>query len=316
MALNLVKGENLAWQERKAESFTVTALHAGSCFVDYQPTAGYGSRGGGLDLGTAMAISGAAASPNMGYHSSPLVTVLMTLFNARLGWWLANPGEPGRGVWDRESPTWALTRMCDEALGLTTDSNRWIYLSDGGHFENLGIYEMVMRRCHTIVVVDSGADPGYAFDDLGNAVRKIRVDFGIPIDFPAGMPTRSRLDPQNCHCAVGSIHYHCIDGETTDDGRPIEDGVLVYIKPALNGNEPPDVLNYARTSATFPHQSTTDQFFNEAQFESYRRLGSHAIDEICRNGGDDDRGPLALTLDAFVEKCLAHSRGGRSTPHA
>lgn len=313
MALNLVKGENLAWQERKAESFTVTALHAGSCFVDYQATASYGGRDGGLDLGTAMAISGAAASPNMGYHSSPIVTLLMTLFNARLGWWLANPGEPGRGAWERESPTWALTRMCDEALGLTTDRNRWIYLSDGGHFENLGLYEMVMRRCHTIVVIDAGADPGYAFDDLGNAVRKIRVDFGIPIELPAGMPIRSRFDPQNCHCAVGSIHYHCIDGDTTADGRPIEDGVLVYIKPVLNGNEPPDVLNYARTSAAFPHEPTTDQFFNEAQFESYRRLGSHTVDEICRDGAGD-RGPLTLTLDAFAEKCLAHSRGSRSVP--
>ena len=126
----------------------------------------------------------------MGYHSSPLLTVVMTLFNARLGCVAGqSPGE-GQPV---EAPRAAVrcATFIDEALGLTSDDNSWIYLSDGGHFENLGLYEMVLRRCHCIIVSDAGADPRYTYEDLGNAVRKIRVDFGISIEFDDSMPMSS-----------------------------------------------------------------------------------------------------------------------------
>jgi hypothetical protein len=178
IALNLVAGEKLAWQQRKAESFTVSPLHCGSSDVGYRRTSDdvngkpvyYGGKDG-ISLGTAMAISGAAASPNMGYHSSPLVTFLMTLFNARLGWWLGNPGYAGRKTYKRSGPLFAARPMIAEALGLTNDKNKYVYLSDGGHFENLGLYEMVRRRCHTIFVVDASQDGDFKFEDLGGAVR-------------------------------------------------------------------------------------------------------------------------------------------------
>ena len=70
-----------------------------------------------------------------------------------------------------------------EALGNTNDTGNFIQVSDGGHFENLALYEMVMRRCHRIVVVDGGADPKFELEDLGNAVRKVRIDLGIQIEF-------------------------------------------------------------------------------------------------------------------------------------
>ena len=300
IALNLVKGDNLAWQQRKAESFTVTTLHAGSCRVGYQQTKGYGAEDG-MDIGTAITISGAAASPNMGYHSSPVVAMLMALFNARLGWWLANPGRYGSGKWKLAGPRWAVTAWINEAFGLTTDTAGWVYLSDGGHFENLGLYEMVLRRCRLVVVVDASADPRYTLEDLGNAVRKIRVDFGIPIEFPGGLPIRSRLDRTNAHCAVGRIQYRCVDGDRTRSGAKIKDGILVYIKPTLNGNEPPDVSHYASVDVRFPQQPTADQWFDEAQFESYRRLGSHAVDEIL-----GPRGPCSLAY--FVLAAARHAR--------
>jgi hypothetical protein len=104
-AINLVKGEQLAWQERKAESFTMSRLHCGSWHVGYRPSAEYGN---GITLGTAVAISGAAANPNMGYHSSPIVGFLMALFNVRLGWWLGNPGSPGAKTWPRSGPGYAV----------------------------------------------------------------------------------------------------------------------------------------------------------------------------------------------------------------
>src|SRR6185295_8570100 len=109
--------------------------------------------------------SGAAASPNMGYNSSPLLTVVMTLFNARLGWWLGNPSSQG-DAWKMSGPRFGIRSFFDEMLGLTDDRNTWIYLSDGGHFENLGLYELVLRRCAVIVVSDGGADAKFSYEDL------------------------------------------------------------------------------------------------------------------------------------------------------
>jgi hypothetical protein len=294
--LNLVKGEKLAWQERKAESFTITPLHSGSHHLDpgYRRSRDYacsGPEAGGISLGTGVAISGAAASPNMGYHSSPVVTFLMALFNARLGWWLGNPGTAGKGTCRLSNPNFALRPMVDEALGLTDDRHPYVYMSDGGHFENLALYEMVLRRCHLIVVSDAGCDPDYTFEDLGNAIRKIRVDFGIPIQiehlaFGPGTAAGAR---GLCR-AVGTIHY-----EAVDPGAP--PGTLIYLKPGLLGNEPADVGAYAQARRVFPHEPTSDQWFSESQFESYRALGFHVVDEICSQA--------PATLEGMAERIRA-----------
>src|SRR5262249_23568365 len=219
----------------------------------------------------------------------------------RLGSWLPNPGPQGRRLWRLSSPLWAVTPWVHEAFGLTTDTSHWVYLSDGGHFENLGVYEMVLRRCHCIVVVDAGADPNYTLEDLGNVVRKARVDFGIPIDFPDGVRIHARADPRNAHCAVGRIDYRCVDGAVTHNGTKVKNGILVYIKPAMNGNEPPDVTNYASVDPRFPQQPTTDQWFDEAQFESYPRRGSRVGDELLGS-------ERPSTLRRFVARALKHSR--------
>jgi hypothetical protein len=291
MALNLVEGQNLAWQERKAASFTASTLHCGSSRVNYQHTEGYGGKEG-IRLGTAIAISGAAASPNMGYHSSPILSAIMTFFNVRLGWWLANPGEKGRKFWKNRAPQNAIRPLLDEAFGRTTSVNQWVYLSDGGHFENLGLYEMVLRRCKTIIVVDSGADPEYQFEDLGNAVRKIRIDLGVSITFDKdAMPTKTN----HRHCALGTIEYKCVDGNEAPNGT------LIYIKPVLCGKEPADVAQYAASDSRFPQQPTSDQWFSESQFESYRRLGLHTVEHIVeelRASGDPDAG---VSLAAFAD---------------
>jgi hypothetical protein len=150
----------------------MTPLACGNPFVHFVPTRFYGDRRDGVTLGTAMAISGAAVSPNQGYHSSPVVGLLLMLFNVRLGWWLGNP-RGGPRVYRRDGPLLSIRPVLDELAGRTTDAGRYVYLSDGGHFENLGLYEMVRRRCHFILVSDEGSDPSGALDDLSNAVRKI-----------------------------------------------------------------------------------------------------------------------------------------------
>jgi hypothetical protein len=272
--LNVIKSKELAWQERKAESFTMSRLHCGSWHVGYRRSDEYGKGPGkAITLGTALAISGAAANPDMGYHSSPVVGFLMTLFNVRLGWWLGNPGRCGDKTWRRAGPGYAVGPLFSEAIGNTTDRSKYVNLSDGGHFENLGLYEMVLRRCKLILVVDAAQDFEYVFEDLGNAIRKIRIDLGIPIDIRVVSPKKSEGTVN--HCAFGTINYSVVDGRGTTEGQ------LIYVKPLVSGDEPPDVSNYTAAHPEFPHEATTDQWFSESQFESYRLLGQHAVETIC-----------------------------------
>ena len=319
IALNLVRSERLAWQQRKAQSFTVSPLHCGSWQdLGYRRSHEYGysaSANRAISLGTAMATSGAAASPNMGYHSSPAVTFLLALFNVRLGWWLGNPGQAGSKpilgrfgklikwwpTYKRAHPVFTIAPLVKELFGLTDGRQSYVYLSDGGHFENLGLYEMVLRRCHHIVVVDVGCDPDMSFQDLGNAIRKIRIDQGVDIELDVEMlkqQSASRLS--RWHHAIGSIHY-----DKVDDGAPV--GTLLYLKPSLTGDEPVDIQNYAAHHPAFPHEPTSDQFFDESQFESYRHLGEHIATEVLRfgflNGGSLSN---KLSLDDVIDRLEQH----------
>src|SRR5260370_14896344 len=135
---------------------------------------------------------------------------------------------------------------------------------------------MTLRRCKTIVVVDGSQDNTYTFEDLGNAVRKARVDMGVPIDFGSGLPMYGARDVRNRYCVMGQIVYHCVDGGATED----QDGTIIYIKACLNGSEPTDVLQYASADLEFPQQGTEELWFDESQFESYRRLGAHIVEQI------------------------------------
>jgi Patatin-like phospholipase len=290
LSLNVVESKRLAWQERKAEPFTVSPLHCGSALLGFRPSDEYAdlprdkSRPRGISLGTAMAISGAAVSPNMGYYSSPSISLLLAFFNVRLGWWLGNPGPRGEDSYTKQGPDFAIKPLIDEAFGLTTDDKRYVYLSDGGHFEDLGLYEMVRRRCRFIVVIDAGEDANFAFEDLGNAVRKIYIDLGIRIDFTGlrdliNRPPRAPVgqqQPQLPYDAAGVIDYKAADGDGSCNGT------ILYIKPALHWTEPAGILSYARAHETFPHETTTDQWFTESQFESYRSLGFEITDQILR----------------------------------
>ena len=292
ITLNVVKTARLAWQQRKAESFTVTPLHSGTAYKGYRPSNEYGGNRPpcGISLGTAMAISGAAASPNMGYHTTTSTALLLALFNVRLGWWLGNPGKEGETTYREEGPSTAIRPLAEETFGLTTDSKPWVYLSDGGHFENLGIYEMVRRRCRFILAIDGGCDPDFAFEDLGNAVRKTYIDLGVRITFKDLDRLRNRPTPHELnealkkydgvdkvkrpkspipYYAVGVIHY------SDADGAGCEDGLILYIKPAYHGTsdvEGAGVRSYAAANSEFPHEPTADQWFSESQFESYRSL--------------------------------------------
>ncbi len=270
-ALNLVRVQKKAWQQRKSASFMLGPLHAGYSLEDpmldgfYRPmdqyaTVGYHRGHEPFSLGSALTISGAAASPNMGYHSSPGMTFLLTVFNIRLGRWCPNPSERS---WQRNEPKVGLGYLLMELLGLTDNRSHFVYLSDGGHFENLGLYELVRRRCRLILVSDCGADVGLDFDDLANAQRKCATDLGVEIDIDLSGLRRQGDSYTRNSFAIGRIRY----------GRGEPDGSLVLLKPTLTGREAADVLNYVSVEKEFPQVSTIDQWFDEAQFESYRKLG-------------------------------------------
>ncbi len=158
VTLNLLRNGKLAWQERKAESFSITPYFCGNFHEGYRASAIYGGQGG-ISLGTAVTISGAAANPHMGYCSSPALAFVMSLFNVRLGAWLGNTNAQGDDAYHLPGPRQALSPMLGELFGFTTPDFKYVNLSDGGHFDNLGLYEVVLRRCRYIFVSDAGCDP-------------------------------------------------------------------------------------------------------------------------------------------------------------
>jgi hypothetical protein len=291
-ALNLVKGDELAWQTRKAANFTFTPRYCGfetpampvSCSAGsdaeaerggYRRTELYGAVSSdpdpadkGLKLGMAMAVSGAAVASSMGASSSAAMAFMMTLFNVRLGRWCGNPASRDES-WINASPPAGLAHLFKEMFGFTDATAPYLYLSDGGHFENLGIYELVRRRCRLIVAVDATADRELHFADLGNAIRKCYTDFNIEIDINVkNLELASDTQWSSAYYVVGKILYSVADPYATD-------GILLYIKPSLLGTELAEITNYYLSNPEFPHQSTADQWFDETQFESYRSLGLH-----------------------------------------
>ncbi|HEY6392475.1 MAG TPA: patatin-like phospholipase family protein [Bryobacteraceae bacterium] len=227
----------------------------------YRPTE---KSGGRISVGMAMAISGAAVNPNMGYHSSTAVSFLLTVFNVRLGWWLGNSL---KSKFNSQGPSVGLIYSFRELFGLANANSSYVNLSDGGHFDNMGIYELVRRKCPYIICCDGEQDANMTFSGIGMAIRKCRTDFGVEIDLP--LHRLHKVDGfSRVHCAVGRIKYP--DSDPADEG-----GYIVYLKSTLTGDEPVDVLAYHSDQSEFPHQTTLDQFFDESQFESYRRLGCH-----------------------------------------
>jgi len=246
--------------QRGGENFIFSPRFVGSTSTDFVETSTY--MGGTANLGTAMAISGAAVDPNSYATRSRPLSFLMSLLNVRLGAWVRNPGHKDLDKTMR-NPLWYYY-MFREMLGRGLNEKcRHLHLSDGGHFENLGLYELVRRRCRIIVISDAAADSDYTFGDLGKAIELIRVDFGakVQIDVTPMMPIEgTRISPQAV--VGGKIRY--ADGQEAD---------LFYIKTTLIKGLSEDINAYSRSNPSFPDQTTADQFFDEKQFEAYRELG-------------------------------------------
>ena len=288
-ALNIQGSDFANRRGRNADFFVFSPLYAGSEATGYAAMAELENTQPGLDLATAMAISGAAASSNMGSNSIRPLTPTLALLNVRLGFWLANP----RYVSSASKPQHRSTPLYlwSEISGRLYENADAVYLTDGGHIENLGVYELLRRRCKVIIAVDAEADAAMNFSALMTLQRYARIDLGIRIDLPwtpirthtlgwmtcnAGKPVSPPpVASDGPHVAIGIIDYGA--GER---------GYLVYIKSSLTGDENDYIRDYARRHDSFPHESTGDQFFSEEQFEVYRALGFHITHEFL--SGDND----------------------------
>jgi hypothetical protein len=248
-----------------------------------------------MSLSWWLGLSGAAFSTGLGYRTNVGLSLLAGLANVRLGyWWHANidmprrektsvPGRPGVRLIGKvfESAFRAQKYLLSEMIARFPGVARpYWYLSDGGHFENMGGYELIRRRLQLTIIVDAEQDRDYQFGGMANLVRQARIDFGAEIEFvdrngpvfgPLDDLKPRRKDPLRRSPATAAIATVRYADEEKLRSRP--ERWLVYIKPTLRGRESADVTEYAASHPAFPQQSTGDQFFDEAQWESYRRLG-------------------------------------------
>ena len=189
------------------------------------------------------------------------------LLNLRLGLWIENPKQDKCAKRSEGGVFWPLY-LALEVFADTSERRRLVNVSDGGHTgDNLGIYPLLQRRCKLIIACDAERDDALSFGSFTEALRHAHIDAGIDIDIDLSM---LRPDPvtmlSRSHCAVGRIHY---------PDRPDQRSWIVYMKNSMTGDEPAAVQNYRGSHPAFPHESTADQFFDDAQFEAYRALGVH-----------------------------------------
>lgn len=252
--------DNPKLKRRYGDSFVFSPLYCGSKSTDYVKTESY--MGGEMDLATAFAVSGAALDPNTLATRSRSLSFLITLLNLRTGYWARNPGKKA-SIKKLSHPTWfyyIFKDLLGEGLDETCEQ---IHLTDGGHFENLALYELIRRKCRYIVVSDAGADPNWDFQNLSCAIERVRVDFGakISLDVQALKPKGDERISDSPY-VTGQVLYE--DGSTAE---------LLYIKTCIIKGLQEDIYGYRRENPLFPDQTTADQFFDERQFEAYRELG-------------------------------------------
>jgi hypothetical protein len=237
-----------------------------------------------LSLGQWVSISGAAFSVGVGKETRPGYALLAFLANVRTAYWwrkpvLAEKSQGLEGTWDY---LWEEARCRFQGM-----PGRYWYLSDGGHFDNTAAYELIRRKAPLVLASDNGADPCYQFDDLMHLVRRARIDFGAEAVIRSaadigglsgfGRPEefrQARQAGQPMPYALWlELYYDHAEGRPRDPATERPDTVLIFLKPALPDKLPGDVAHYARTHPAFPQETTADQFFDEAQWESYRALG-------------------------------------------
>lgn len=286
--VNLASSQNAELRGRGGDFFVMSKAFCGSPIVGYKPTADVHELNKDLDLATAMAISGAAASTNMGWQTMHQYRTLMAIFNVRLGYWLRWHTHPLH--WLSSS---AFVQLFREMYGLMQEKASTLNISDGGHIENLAAYELIRRRLKYIVCIDGGMDATMTCADLNRLQRLVAIDFGYRLDFDS-----TDLQLVNGYSTnYGVLVKIDYTPDVTDPARK-QLGWMLYLKLAMLGTESSYVLDYRRENPLFPHQTTLDQFFDESQFEAYRKLGQCAAENFLSQEFETEH---VATIEAWFQ---------------
>jgi hypothetical protein len=265
-----------------------------------------------MSVGDWIGVSGAAFSTGLGRGTSVGMSLLLGLANVRLGRWWPTGIHLERVKTRDKGLRWLFRTqfyLASELLARFHGTRReWQYLTDGGHFENTAVYELLRpdRDVSLVVCCDCGADPDYTFEDLANLTRLARIDFGIEltVDFGAAadpvlgqvfgtfadFQATATADSQKGKCAV----LVRVSNRFKSDGTALPDARIVFLKPRVLPDSSIDLRHYKATHSTFPQETTMDQFFDEAQWESYRRLGREVAMRVFRGPGGDPAYAKAL----------------------
>ena len=285
----LVSSNIAKFRGRGGDNFILTPAYCGSNATGWRETPLFMK--GRMTLPTAMAISGAAVNPSTGVGGEgmtrkPLLSMLMGLLNIRLGYWASNP-HPEKQPKLTVIPNFFLPGLSEMMLRTNLNEDSWyVQLSDGGHFENLGIYELVRRKAKLIIACDAAADPDYQFGDLSNALEKVRVDFGVLIDISS--KKLKTLIPENSD-EQDAVAYARQGFIVADIHYPEDDpGILIFMKSTFFEKLSADLYGYKRSHREFPNEPTSDQFFDEKQFEAYRELGYQTANQMIAYMGFEE----------------------------
>jgi hypothetical protein len=301
---------------RRVTSFTFSAGAIGGPLVgavkpgEYTEALGRKRGRHHLSLLTAVAVSGAALSPSMGKDTRWSLRALLALANVRLGVWMRNP----RHVVDTRHHWWERRRprpsyLLAELLGLNYVDGKYLYVTDGGHYENLGLVELLRRGCTEIYCFD--ASGGKSFDAFGDAIALARSEVGVEIDIKT---EDLRPDPETgiakADCAVGTITYADVPGRP-----PPKCGRIVYVRTVLTNESRCDVHAFHEADPRFPNHSTTDQLYTDQKFEAYRTLGEGAAARALKAMADQRERDKQRRELAPVETNggVAHANGVKRT---
>jgi hypothetical protein len=265
--VNLPASANRELRGRNGDFFLLSPNVCGSPICGYVETSKLISSDPHVDLGTAMAISGAAAAPNMGWRTLANYRFLLALFNVRLGYWIPSIRQLDKVRTRGVGPRYFLA----EITGKINENMRYLNISDGGHIENLGVYELLRRKCKFIICVHGGANQGTARSDLQRLERYAWIDLGITLEYNLAdlQPDAAKI------CRAYAILIKVVYS-------PDEIGWMIYLKPVITGAEPQYVLDYRYQNANFPHDGIFEQTYDEERFEAYRAVGECAAESLFR----------------------------------
>ena len=274
----LIADDDQKVASRGGDNFLISPFAVGSSATGWMDTLEYVQCNGPLTLASAMAASGAAANASAGslgtgITMNPFVSAVMTLLNMRLGLWVGNPGRSG---WRRlrTIPTFLMTGIY-AAFSKHRRDSKFLELTDGGHFENLGLYELARRKLQIILIIDGEEDPSISLSSLVSATRRIEQDFGARLDFPSGEGGPERLvmypSPSGYPAGVKYAKAPFLVGTIAyNDGSH---GAVIYVKATIIRQMDFTTAGYLANNPAFPHQTTVNQFFDPDQFDAYRFLG-------------------------------------------